>query len=59
MTQASTRISRLACVNFGPCLVAKTYHSTVALQEGFFKHLGDMVTVLLNLVCLILFYFFM
>ncbi len=31
--------------------VAKTFNSTVALQEGFLKHLGDVATVLLDLVC--------
>ncbi len=30
--------------------VPKTFHSTVALQEGFLKHLGDVATVLLDLV---------
>ncbi len=30
--------------------VSKTFNSTVALQVGFLKHLGD--TVLLDLVCL-------
>ncbi len=34
-------------------------NSTVALQGGFLKHLGDVVTVLLDLVCLSLFCFFM
>ncbi len=37
----------------------KTFNSTVALQEGFLKHLGDVATVLLDLVCLSLFCFFM
>ncbi len=35
------------------------FHSTVALQGGFLKHLGDVATVLLDLVCLSLFCFFM
>ncbi len=39
--------------------VPKTFYSTVALQEGFLKHLGDVVTVLLDLDCLSLFCFFM
>ncbi len=39
--------------------VHKTYNSTVALQVGFLKHLGDVATVLLDLVCLSLFCFFM
>ncbi len=30
----------------------KTFISTVALQEGFLKHLGNVATVLLDLVCL-------
>ncbi len=29
--------------------VPKTFHSTVALQVGFLKHLGDVATVLLVL----------
>ncbi len=33
----------------------KTFNSTVALQVGFLKHLGDVATVLLDLVCLSLF----
>ncbi len=32
--------------------VPKTFKSTVALQVGFLKHLGDVATVLLDLVCL-------
>ncbi len=36
----------------------KTFNSTVALQIGFLKHLGDVATVLLDLVCLSLFCFF-
>ncbi len=32
--------------------VYKTFNSTVALQVGFLKHLGDVATVLLDLVCL-------
>ncbi len=32
--------------------VPKTFNSTVALQVGFLKHLGDVATVLLDLVCL-------
>ncbi len=32
--------------------VPKTFNSTVALQVGFLKHLGDIATVLLDLVCL-------
>ncbi len=32
--------------------VPKTVNSTVALQEGFLKRLGDVATVLLDLVCL-------
>ncbi len=39
--------------------VPKTFNSTVALQVGFLKHLGDVATVLLDLVCLSLFCFFM
>ncbi len=39
--------------------VPKTFNSTVALQVGFLKHLGDVATVLLGLVCLRLFRFFM
>ncbi len=39
--------------------VPKTFNSTVALQVGFLKHLGDVATVLLDLVCLSLFSFFM
>ncbi len=39
--------------------VSKTFNSTVALQGGFLKHLGDVTTVLLYLVCLSLFGFFM
>ncbi len=39
--------------------VPKTFYSTVALQEGFLKHLGEVATVLLDLVCLSLFCFFM
>ncbi len=31
-------------------LVPKTFHSIVAFQEVFFKHLGDVATVLLDLV---------
>ncbi len=38
--------------------VSKTFNSTVALQVGFLKHLGDVATVLLDLVCLSLFCFF-
>ncbi len=30
-----------------------------AFQEGFFKHLGDVATVLLDLVCLSLFFLFL
>ncbi len=30
--------------------VPKTFNSTVAFQEGFLKHLGDVATVL-DLVC--------
>ncbi len=30
--------------------VTKTFHSTVAAQVGFLKHLGDVDTVLLDLV---------
>ncbi len=37
----------------------KTFNSTVALQVGFLKHLGDVGTVLLDLVSLSLFCFFM
>ncbi len=32
--------------------VSKTFNSTVALQVGFLKPLGDVATVLLDLVCL-------
>ncbi len=32
--------------------VSKTFNSTVALQVGFLKHLGDVATLLLDLVCL-------
>ncbi len=32
--------------------VPKTFNSTVALQVGFLKHLGDVATDLLDLVCL-------
>ncbi len=39
--------------------VPKTVNSTVALQEGFLKRLGDVATVLLDLVCLGLLCFFM
>ncbi len=39
--------------------VSKTLNSTVALQVGFLKHLGDVGTVVLDLVCLSLFCFFM
>ncbi len=39
--------------------VSKTLNSTVALLVGFLKHLGDVVTVLLDLVCLSLFCYFM
>ncbi len=39
--------------------VPKTFNSTVALQEGFLKHLGDVATVLLDSVGLSLFCFFM
>ncbi len=39
--------------------VPRTFNSTVALQLGFSKHLGDVATVLLDLVCLSLFCFFM
>ncbi len=39
--------------------VPKTYNSTVALQGGVLKHLGDVATVLLDLVCLGLFCFFL
>ncbi len=38
--------------------VTKTFHSTVAAQVGFLKHLGDVDTVLLDLVYLRLFCFF-
>ncbi len=38
--------------------VSKTFNSTAALQEGFSKRLGDVGTVLLDLVCLSLFCFF-
>ncbi len=36
----------------------KTFNSTVALQVGFLKHLEDIATVLLDLVCLSLICFF-
>ncbi len=39
--------------------VPKIFNSTVVLQVGFLKHLGDVGTVLLDLVCLSLFCFFM
>ncbi len=39
--------------------VPKSFNSTVALQVGFLKHLGDVATVLLDLACLSLFCFFM
>ncbi len=39
--------------------VSKTLNSTVALLVGFLKHLGDVATVLLDLVCLSLFCYFM
>ncbi len=39
--------------------VSKTFNSTVALLVGFLKHLGDVATVLLDLVCLSLFCYFM
>ncbi len=39
--------------------VPKTFKSTVALQVGFSKHLGDVATVLLDLGRLSLFCFFM
>ncbi len=39
--------------------VSQTFNSTVVLQVGFLKHLGDVATVLLDLVCLSLFCFFM
>ncbi len=40
--------------------VPKTFNSTVALQVGFLKmFLGDVATILLDLVCLSLFCFFM
>ncbi len=32
--------------------VPKTFNSTVALQVGLLKYLGDVVIVLLDLVCL-------
>ncbi len=35
--------------------VSKTLNGTVALLVGFLKHLGDIATVLLDLVCLSLF----
>ncbi len=35
--------------------VSKTLNRTVALLVGFLKHLGDVATVLLDLVCLSLF----
>ncbi len=38
--------------------VPKTVNSTVGLQEGFLKRLGDVATVLLDLVCLGLLCFF-
>ncbi len=37
----------------------KTFHSTVALQVDLLKRLGDVATVLLDLVCLSLLCFFM
>ncbi len=39
--------------------VPKTFNITVALHDGFLKHLADIATVLLDLVCLSLFCFFM
>ncbi len=39
--------------------VPKTLNNTIALQEGFLKHLGDVARVLLDCVCLCLFCFFM
>ncbi len=39
--------------------VPTTFNSTVALQVGLLKHLGDVATVLLDLVCLSVFCFFM
>ncbi len=39
--------------------VPKTFNSTVALRVGFLKHLGDVTTVLVDLICLSLFCFFM
>ncbi len=41
--------------------VSKAFQSTVALQVVFFKHLGDVATVLLDVVCLrfVFFCFFM
>ncbi len=36
----------------------KSFNRTLALQAGFLKHLGDVATALLNLVCLSLFCFF-
>ncbi len=39
--------------------VPKTFNSTVALQVGLLKHLGNVATVLLDLVCLSLFCFLM
>ncbi len=38
--------------------VPKTVNSIVALQEGFLKRLGDVATVLMDLVCLGLLCFF-
>ncbi len=39
--------------------VPKSFNSAVALQVGISKHLGDVATVLLDLVCLSFFCFFM
>ncbi len=39
--------------------LSDSFNSTVALQGGFLKHLRDVATVLLDLVCLSLFWFFM
>ncbi len=39
--------------------VPNTFNSIEALQVSFLKHLGDVVTVLLDWVCLSLFCFFM
>ncbi len=39
--------------------VPKTFNWTVALQVDLLKHLGNVATVLLYLVCLSLFCFFM